>query len=726
MASTRVINPQVTSKIKEFFRGSPKAPTGFAPVVVPAAPAPIPAADSAIVAVPEPVASANVMEELLKSKIMTPEVADQLCQNLTVETIEKLFLDLIGPPPNSEFKYRDFANYVRARKMDLGTAYAYVRCLYSVLSKCCQEHKAAWSLDAIRKKAKVYRKERERLVQNIPSGRGHLPKQIITDSKNVLPRRLWDLYAGRVVHGVNLLHSRCKECGDDDTPSLTVDFWAISHSWTNDMSGAYSPVNQYNWKVPLPEGVTLEKIRQEVLGFSKPEDNVRVEYCWLDLICLRQTGPAASQANEDPEEKLEEQTRQEDERERMRDETERKAMEEAEFMRKVAEEKEKEAAKKVPIVSNRDFLPTKVQKAEQRIDVPTIGNVYLLAQKVIRYLNGLGRPPQPIDDTPWEKLSDRHWMRRAWTLQEVSSSHTTLNGGLYEPETPEQQATRERIESQVNALREAVKPGGSVGVLHLVREQMRFRASVSEVDKIAGLNYLFESPRLPVYNPTEDQDDAWASSVRELRYLLKLELLFNSLHPAEKGAPNWAPSWSSMMNCAAPHIELERPVHSGKEPDNRDLAVKGVERQVFLKFHSQMALSCHIEFREFRVKDIHDAKSGTDVPTPVLLYQVTCKCAAGPEGDDSAHDDCDLGTVEFFTPHACHRIKDGDYELVTHCLEGVGNLTDRHAWVVAEKVENRIPGKACLKKVGILIPDEMEVSRLDEHCTRREQEWIFV
>ncbi|KAF8417281.1 hypothetical protein EV426DRAFT_623803 [Tirmania nivea] len=657
---------------------------------------------------------------------MTPEIADQPCQDLTVEKIEELFLTLIGPPPNAEFKYRDFANYVRARKMDLGSAYAYVRCLYSVLSKCCQEHKGAWSLDAIRKKAKVYRKERERLVQNIPIGLGHLPKQIITDSKNVLPRRLWDLYAGRVVHTVNLIHSRCKDCGDDDKPSLTVDFWAISHSWTNDMSAVYSPVNQYSWKVPLPEGITLEHIRQEVLGFSKPEDQIGVEYCWLDLICLRQKGPAAEQAKEDAEEKLEAQVRQEDERERRKDVTERKAMEEAEFMRKIAEEKEKESAKKAPDTRSSGTLATKVQKAEQRIDVPTIGNVYLLAQKVIRYLNGLGRPPQPIDDIPWDKLSDRHWMRRAWTLQEVSSTYATLNGGLYEPETPEQQATRERIESQVNALRDQLKPGGSIGVLHVVREQMRFRASVSEVDKIAGLNYLFESSRLPVYNPTEDQDDAWASSVRELRYPLKLELLFNSPHPAEKGTPSWAPSWGSMMHCAAPHIELERPVHSGKEPDNRDLAVKGFERQVFLKFRSQMTLSCHIEFQEFSIKEIHDIKSETSIPTPVLLYQVTCKCTTGPEGDDSDHEYCDLGPLEFFTPHACNRIKDGDYDLVTHCLEGVGKLTERHAWVVAEKVENRIPGKACLKKLGILIPDEVEVARVDEHCIRREQEWIFV
>ncbi|KAF8475077.1 hypothetical protein BDZ91DRAFT_824407, partial [Kalaharituber pfeilii] len=342
-----------------------------------------------------------------------------------------------------------------------------MRCLYRVLTVCCQEHPQGWSLESIRKQARAFRKDREKLIQSVPLGPGKLPKKIINNPYSVLPRRLWDLYAGRVVH----------------TPRLTTPYWAISHSWTNDMERQYMAVNQHLWKVPLPKGVNLETIRQEVLGFRRPAENINVEYCWLDILCLRQT----------------------------------------------------------------DYVQTKVQKAEQRIDVPTIGNVYLKAEKVIRYLNGLGRALEPIDaEIPWEQWSDRHWMRRAWTLQEATSAITTLHGGLYDMETEDQKWAREFVQSHVDKIRDWYKTGSTSGVLHLIRNQMRFRAATGEVDKIAGLNYMLQSTRLPVYNPCEDQDEAWASSVRQMPYVLKLELLFNFPHPADKGSPSWAPSWSSL------------------------------------------------------------------------------------------------------------------------------------------------------------------------------------
>ena len=130
------------------------------------------------------------------------------------------------------------------------------------------------------------------------------------------------------------------------------DFWAISHSWVKLCSRQYisSTVNQHQWKIPIPLGVTIEDIRQDLRSHD-------AEYCWLDILCLRQ--------------KLE--------------------------------------------ASDPDALAkNEVADMEHQIDVPTIGNVYKQAVKVLYYFNGLRQPLRTtgLDDT-------RHWLNRAWTLQEI-------------------------------------------------------------------------------------------------------------------------------------------------------------------------------------------------------------------------------------------------------------------------------------------------------------------
>ena len=60
-------------------------------------------------------------------------------------------------------------------------------------------------------------------------------------------------------------------------------FWAVTHSWTDDMKPLNrTPINQYQWPVPVPGGVDLEcDVRTELLSFG-------AEYVWLDDLCLRQ------------------------------------------------------------------------------------------------------------------------------------------------------------------------------------------------------------------------------------------------------------------------------------------------------------------------------------------------------------------------------------------------------------------------------------------------------
>jgi len=127
---------------------------------------------------------------------------------------------------------------------------------------------------------------------------------------------------------------------------------------------ARTPINQYQWPIPLPEGVDLERdVRTELLSFG-------AEYVWLDVLCLRQHSGTQKPSD------------------------------------------------------HSTYLDS-IKQTEWKIDVPTIGNIYRAAQRVVRYFNGLGKP---FSEHGWD--DPRHWLRRAWTLQEISAESMTFNRGL--------------------------------------------------------------------------------------------------------------------------------------------------------------------------------------------------------------------------------------------------------------------------------------------------------
>ncbi len=85
----------------------------------------------------------------------------------------------------------------------------------------------------------------------------------------VPPRRVWDLHANRVV------------------PYWVVNGypwqWGISHAWVDekDHVDAMTPINRYEWSMPMPKDTNLDLIRIEML-------NLGADYAWLDVLCLRQ------------------------------------------------------------------------------------------------------------------------------------------------------------------------------------------------------------------------------------------------------------------------------------------------------------------------------------------------------------------------------------------------------------------------------------------------------
>ncbi|SJL10670.1 uncharacterized protein ARMOST_14061 [Armillaria ostoyae] len=130
-------------------------------------------------------------------------------------------------------------------------------------------------------------------------------------------RRVWDLCANRVVP------CWVTHCGSPDP---------ISHSWVakEDRFDLWTPINCYEWPVPIPKDANLNLIRIEMLNQQELVPGHSEEYVWLDVLCLRQEG------------------------------------------------------------GEREDLRTE----EWKVDVPTIGSLYcnIWVPHVVYYLTGLGRP----------------------------------------------------------------------------------------------------------------------------------------------------------------------------------------------------------------------------------------------------------------------------------------------------------------------------------------------
>ena len=155
-----------------------------------------------------------------------------------------------------------------------------------------------------------------------------------------------------------------------------IPFAAISHGWTDDMQSVWTEINGFQWPVPLPAGVLLENLREELLGMG-------LRYCWVDVLCLRQEYKA-----------------------------------DGHLLVEGGARKSKAIAHALSHSGQASEYADTLQKAEWRVDVPTIGNIYQRAQYLVLYMNGLGRPLD-LSYRQHLKGNTRHWFNRAWTLQEM-------------------------------------------------------------------------------------------------------------------------------------------------------------------------------------------------------------------------------------------------------------------------------------------------------------------
>lgn len=335
---------------------------------------------------------------------------------------------------------------------DLGTAYGHLRSFWRL------DHWLQGDLVALRAMFAEYgandHSTRERAQV----------KGTITNPRSVPPRRLWDLFAHRVIPGYIAFHPYPR-------------YWPVSHSWTEDMAGVETPVNQHEWPVPMPRGITLEMVRDELL-------NLGAEYVWLDVVCLRQRSADAG----------------------------------------------------------REALRAR----EWAVDVPTIGNAYQFshaAGQTVQYCNGLGRAFETVG---WD--GPRHWLNRAWTLQEINWQATI--GGVTSLHPNPMDAVREdgdRTTTFSGMMRHLniIMSGDAIDLFALLTEMKR-RSSTNPIDKIAGLGYLLGSDLLPAYYESQTVDDAWCLLVDHMSESRRAYLLFLFPAPGDGELRVWMPSWGQI------------------------------------------------------------------------------------------------------------------------------------------------------------------------------------
>ncbi|KAK0470686.1 hypothetical protein IW261DRAFT_1372396 [Armillaria novae-zelandiae] len=361
-------------------------------------------------------------------------------------------LEMLNAPVRSldSHLYHACESFV-AKNYDLGTAYAHLR-----------PHPYNFVIES--DVEKTDQSDRKRQQDFIKQGK------IDVDAP---PRRVWDLHANRVVpYGVA-----------NELPL------PISHAWVadQDLKREMTPINGYQWPVPIPKDANLDLIRIEML-------NLGAEYIWLDVLCLRQEGEG-----EDP----------------------RGNPGQWEWDRREA-----------------------LRKEEWKVDVPAIGWLYAWTNRVVCYLSGLGLPLSFKTANDFE--NDRCWFNRAWTLQETPRNPLiagkTHDDGIIDERYMTEEMQR-RCNEQLESLGQMMQGEPS---LFKVLSQVQKQKSTKLVDKVTALVYLFHSQRIPIYDSGQSEEDAWTELMRVMSGWFRAEFFFLYPKPGS-GIRFWRPSWHQVM-----------------------------------------------------------------------------------------------------------------------------------------------------------------------------------
>ena len=173
--------------------------------------------------------------------------------------------------------------------------------------------------------------------------------------------------------------------------------------------------------------------------------------------------------------------------------------------------------------------------------------------------NGLGIP---FSNNGWD--DPRHWLQRAWTLQEITTERTTINGGIPRDKGQVFLNSEGKVFGKVIKLRSAIRPVIQLAaqvnsphgceVYELAREMTK-RHATQEVDKLSGLFYLLHTTKLPCYDEKLTSEDIWQQCFHLLPAERKAEFLFN--FPYRGSDQKWFPTWTQVLDWPIRDLEYD-------------------------------------------------------------------------------------------------------------------------------------------------------------------------
>ncbi|KAF8458727.1 hypothetical protein BDZ91DRAFT_837034 [Kalaharituber pfeilii] len=332
-----------------------------------------------------------------------------------------------------------------------------------------------------------------------------------------------------------------------------------------------------------------------------------------------------------------------------------------------------------------------IKQHEWKTDVPTIGNIYRAAEHVVRYFNGLGKP---FSKDGWD--DHRHWLRRAWTLQEIKKEKMTFNGGVPYNDGKIILNTQGKVGGKVITLRAAIRPVVKLATdadrpsgcrVYELAKEMAHRYASNPTDKVAGMFYLLRTTQLPTYNENISDETAWRQCFHVLPFGRKIEILFD--FPYRGAERQWFPMWRQLMEWPDCDPDYEHSTtkwpQSCRIPELTHLGT-GLENKASLFVPDVWAI-LHVLLRKTSNRE-YQVKKGTKL----------------------------LG---YYCPYLSQEAIETDYRLFTLAtLE----LEHTHNWVVCEELSTQFGGWSSgtggdstvklrvLKKVGVLRMDS--ISRL--------------
>ncbi|PBK77594.1 hypothetical protein ARMSODRAFT_949540 [Armillaria solidipes] len=400
-----------------------------------------------------------------------------------------------------------------AQKYDFGTAYGRLR--------------SAWCdrIDDIRMELR----EREAADTNQRSSAldGH---QIV--DPNMEPRRIWDLYSNRVVPWWTCEVSF--NLNDEARP--------ISHAWVDEVDrvDVWTPINGYEWPVPIPKGANLDLIRIEML-------NLGVEYTWLDVLCLRQRGGP---------------------REDLRVEEWKLDVPTIGAIYQFVHVVYYLSGLGLPLSLKEDDLESDRSWFRRAWTVQEVGYIphdmvrmhghpYELHSYYMRTIAGV-TPDGPLNAKPIDEVGN-------YEDELLTKFHKQLRSNT----------------DQAQVLFRFNSPYGALSA-------MQDRISTNPVDKVAGLAFSLQTHSIPAYYETQSLEDAWTALINEMKVDYRGKLLFNYPEPGTV-CKKWRPSWEQVMTKPLPKDGQGWAADVGKDDDDwcevlhiergfvRGLAVGGVE-----------------------------------------------------------------------------------------------------------------------------------------------------